>query len=181
MAITERMARAVRGERALYEEVEHDPSATSEAMTVVALVALAGGIGSAVGFLSSGRPTVALTGLVAAIASALIGWAVFAGVTYFIGSRLFNADATWEEVLRTLGYAYTPLLVSIVGGVPILGGLILAVAAIWTLYLIFVAIHAALDISGGQTLVTVLLSLIPAGIISFLIQLPLAAIAPPPR
>ncbi len=181
MAIVDRMGRAVRGERALYEEVEHDPSATTEAMMVVGLVAIASGIGNAVGYLSTGRPTFAITALVAGVASLLIWWAVFSGVTYFIGSRIFNANATWEEVLRTLGYAYTPLVVAFLGGIPILGGLIITIAAIWTLYLVFVAIHSALDISGGKTIATVLLALIPAAIIAAVIQLPLAALAPPPR
>jgi hypothetical protein len=175
MALTDRMLRAARGEKELFEEVEIDSGATTEAMTIVAVVAVLGGIGSALGLLMGGRPTGAVLALVVGVASALIGWAVFSGVAYFIGSRLFHADATWEEVLRTLGYAYSPMVVVIVSFIPIVGGLVVLAAAVWTLYLGFVAIRSALDIGNGQTVATILLALIPAAIISAIIQAPLMA------
>jgi hypothetical protein len=126
----------------------------------------------------AGQPGGAMLGFVVGIASVLIGWAVFSGVTYFIGSKLFGADATWEEVLRTLGFAYSTMVVAIIGWIPLLGGIIVLVAALWTLYLIYVGIRAALDISGGKTVATILLALIPAGIISAIIQAPLIATLP---
>ena len=45
--LVNRMIRAARLDTSLYEEVEHDQSATSQAMQVVLIVALASGIGSA--------------------------------------------------------------------------------------------------------------------------------------
>src|SRR5687768_4820133 len=124
MAITDRMIRASRGEVALYEEVEHDSAATSEAMVVVAIVAVAAGIGTALTALAGGRVLSALILLIGLVISRLVLWAIFAGVTYFIGTRLFHADATWEEVLRTIGYAYSPQVLSILAFIPILGGII---------------------------------------------------------
>lgn len=176
MAISDRMIRAARGEVALYEEVEHDDSATSEAMTVVSIVALAGGIGSGISGLAGGQVMSVVAGLILGVLSALIGWAVFAGVAYFIGTRLFNAEATWGEVLRTLGYAESPLIVQVIGFVPFLGGLIVLVAGLWTLYLGFVAIRSALDIGGGQTLATIALSIVPAAVIAAIVQAPLQII-----
>lgn len=173
MALQDRMIRAVAADRELFEEVEHDPSATTEAMAVVALVAVAGGFGSLIGLLAAGRPGAAVLGLVVGVATQLIGWAVFSGVTYFIGSRLFDATATWEEVLRTLGFAYTPMLVGFIGWIPVLGGLIVFLAALWTLYLAYVAIRTALDITAAKTIATIVLSIIPAGVIAAIISLPL--------
>ena len=173
MAIVDRMIRASKGEVDLYEEVEHDPAATTEAVIVVAVVALAAGVGSAIGVASGGHTAGAIAGLIAGVISAVIGWAVFAGVTYFIGKHLFNADVTWEEVLRTLGYANSPNVLTIVAGIPVLGGIIAVVVGLWALYLAFVAIRAALDISTAQTIATILLSIIPAAIIGAIIQAPL--------
>jgi hypothetical protein len=114
--------------------------------------------------------------LLVGVISALVVWAVFSFVAYFIGSKLFSADATWEEVMRTLGYAYTPMVVGIVGIIPIIGWLITLIAGLWTLYLCFIAIRSALDVDTGKTVLTILLSIIPAIIISAIIQLPLAAV-----
>jgi hypothetical protein len=177
MAITDRMIRAVRGDKDVFEEVEHDTAATTEAMIVVAVVALAGGIGSAIAQTIAGRSTGVVLGIVIAIASALIGWAVFSGVTYFIGSRLFGAEASWEELLRTLGYAYSPMVAQILLWVPIIGGVLVLVAFFWWLYLNFVAVRSALDIDSGKTIATILLALIPSFIIIAIINAPLAAIS----
>jgi hypothetical protein len=162
MAITDRMIRASKGEVDLYEEVEHDPGATAEAVIIVAVVAVASGLGLAIARIAAGHPAGALGGLISGVLGALIGWAVFAGVTYFIGKNLFHADATWEEVLRTLGYAYTPNIASILTGIPILGFFIAIALLVWVIYLTFVAIRSALDISTGQTIATILLAIIPS-------------------
>ncbi len=177
MAIQDRMMRAIRGEAALFEEVEHDQSATREALMVVAIGAMSLGIGSALGSAVMGRPSGAVIGLVVGVINALVGWAVFSGVAYFIGTRLFHAEATWEEVLRTLGYAYTPMIIGIVGLIPILGGLAVLIAGLWTLYLSFIAIRSSLDVDTGKTVATIVLSIIPTIIIGALIQLPLYALS----
>jgi hypothetical protein len=177
MALQDRMMRAFRGEAALFEEVEHDENATTEALLIVAISALSLGVGSALGAAAMGRPSAGLVGLVVGVISSLVGWAVFSGVTYFIGTRLFSADATWNEVLRTLGYAYTPMVVGIVALVPIIGGLVVLIAALWTLYLAFIAIRSALDLDTGKTIATILLAIIPSAIISVIVQLPLAGVS----
>ena len=173
MAIVDRMIRAAKGDVNLFEEVEHDPGATTEALIVVAVVAVAEAIGAAIAasMTRGGHP---VSGIISGLVIGIIGWAVFAGITYFIGTRLFNADATWEEVLRTLGYAHSPNIVSILVFIPILGGLVALVAGVWALYLGFVAIRSALDISSGQTVATILLSIIPAVIVVGIISWPLA-------
>src|SRR5438093_946670 len=127
MAPQDRAMRAFRGEAALFEEVEKDPAATNEALIIVAVTAVSLGIGSAVGPMVMGAPGGGVVRLVVSVIGALVGWAVFSFVAYFIGTKLFGADATWEEVLRTLGYAYTPLIVGIVGIIPIIGGLVILV------------------------------------------------------
>jgi hypothetical protein len=175
VAIVDRMIRASKGEVGLYEEVEHDPGATIEAIIVVAVGALSSGIGNAIALAGQNRPGGnPIAGLLLGIISALIGWAVFAGVTYFIGKQLFKADATWEEVLRTLGYANSPSVGLILIGIPVLGGILGLALGIWGLYLAFVAIRAALDISTGQTIATILLAIIPSIIIIALLQAPFA-------
>jgi len=163
------MSRAVRGEVSLFEEVEHDPNATAEAIAVVAIGAISVGLGFGLSFSLFARPGSYLPALVGSLVSTLLAWAVFSGVVYLIGTRVFGGTATWQEVLRTLGYAYSPLAIGIVAIVPLLGALIVLAAGLWALYLAYIGIRAALDLDAMKTVATILLAIIPAWIINSLI------------
>jgi len=163
------MMRAFRGEVALYEEVEKDDNATTEAVIVVALGSLSVGVGQALSQMVTGRPSGGAVGIVVSVIVVLAIFAVFSAVVYFVGTRLFGAEATWNEVLNTLGYAYTPNILGIVRVVPVIGPIVAGLASLWSLYLAFVAIRAALDIDTGKTIATILISIIPSVIIAGLI------------
>ena len=121
--LVNRMIRAAMLDTSLYEEVEHDQSATSQAMQVVLIVALASGIGSALWKLLTLNPIDAVTGLVGGILVAVLGWLAWALVTYIIGAKIFGGTATYGEMLRTLGFAQSPnvllIFTGILGGIPL--------------------------------------------------------------
>jgi hypothetical protein len=153
MAMTQRsMIDRMRGAALLeietYEEVETDTSATGQAAAVVAMVALAQGIGASG---QGGR------GILAGLLISMVGWLIWAGVTYLIGETVFGGTATWGELLRTLGFAQTPGLLAILGFIPGLGGLIRFAAAIWVLVAGIIAIRQALDFSTGKAVLTAVL------------------------
>ena len=138
----------------LYEEVEADTTATSQAMTVVILASVATGFG--VNVLPRGWP-VSLLGAVAA----LIGWLVWAGLTYFIGTRLFptpSTDSSWGELLRTTGFAMAPGILGILAAIPVVGLLIAFVVSIWTLVAFVIAVRQALDYTSTWRAVAVCLT-----------------------
>ena len=149
-----RMIRAAKLEVPLYEEVEADLTATNQALMVVVLVAVASGIGQA----SSGRNVIA--GILFGLVTALIGWAVWSYVMYFVGTRFMGGTATYGELLRTLGFAESPGVLFIFGIIPGLGGLIRAIAGIWVLVTSFIAIRQALDIDNGKTAVTIVIGIV---------------------
>ena len=127
---------------ATYEEVEADAGATGQAMGVVLLASLAGGIGS-VGLGSGGLGSF----IIGAIA-ALIGWVTWAFLTYIIGTRLLpeaQTRADVGELMRTLGFAQSPGLLRIFGSLPGVGPLVLGLTQIWLLVTMVVAIRQALD------------------------------------
>ena len=147
-SMTERMMGAARLDVATYEEVEHDASATGQAAVVVAIVAVASAIGAIGG--DGAGPIGALIG-------AVIGWIVWAGITYLIGDKLLGGTASWGELLRTLGFAQSPGVLFVLGIVPLLGGLVRAVVGIWILIAGVIAIRQALDFSTGKAILTVIL------------------------
>lgn len=147
-----RMIGAAKLDVATYEEVEHDTSATTQAGLVVVLAAIAQGIASPAGVISG-------------IIGSLIGWLAMAGLTYFIGTRLFKGTATWGELLRTLGFATAPGILYIVGIIPILGWLASLAIMIWVLVAVVIAIRQALDVTTGKAVLTGLLGMIAWAVI----------------
>jgi hypothetical protein len=148
-SIVDRMRGAAMLDVATYEEVENDLTATGQAGVVVAIVAVC----TAIGGLGGG-----LMGIVGGLVSALLGWLTWAGVTYFVGTRLFGGTATWGELLRTLGFAQSPGILLILGIIPLLGKVVWLVVGIWMLATGFIAIRQALDVTTGKALLTALVS-----------------------
>ena len=142
-----------------YEEVEHDPTATGQAATVVAMAAAAQAIGASAA--GPGR-------LVAAGLGALLAWLAWAAVTYVIGDHLFGGTATWGELLRTLGFAQSPNVLAVLALLPLVGWLMEAVLFFWVVTAGIIAIRQALDIGTGKALLTALLGAIVFGVFSVL-------------
>jgi len=135
-----RMMGAARLDPAIYEEVESDPSATKQALTVVILVALATGIGT----FGTGGPAGLVVGIVAGIGL----WALWAWITYFVGTTILKTgetEANWGQLARTLGFAQSPGLLKVVGFIPVLGPWVFTIASIWQLVAMVIAIRQALD------------------------------------
>ena|SRR5688500_9650334 len=147
-SITDRMKGAALLDNATYEEVEADTTATGQAAVVVVLGAIASGIG-----MSGGRPG----GIIAGVLGSLIGWVLWAGITYLIGDKVLGGTATWGELLRTLGFAQAPRVLAVLGIIPGLRWIVAAVIGVWLLITGIVAIRQALDFSTGKAVATAVL------------------------
>jgi hypothetical protein len=151
-SFTERMMAAAMLDINLYEEVEADTDATMQAAGVVALAAVA----SAIGGIGSGA-----TGIFGGLLGAIVGWLLWAGITYLIGDKLLGGTATWGELLRTLGFAQAPRVLLVLAIVPLLGWIVAVVVAIWVFVASIIAIRQALDFSTGRAIGTAVLGFIP--------------------
>ena len=159
------MIRAARLEAAVYEEVEHDRDATWQAVIVVVGTSIAMGIGLGV----SGGDVLTLLWVTA---FGLVGWAVYAWITYFIGTRIFagpETEADWGELARTLGFAVTPRALLIFGVVPKLAVVLSLVVGIWMLVTTVVALRAALDFSTGRAIGTAIAGWIVLGVFNVVV------------
>lgn len=159
--LLERMMRAARLDSNLYEEVEHDLNATSQAATVVGIVALCAGLGNGIALAMAGETGFAIVGFIGGIVMAFIGWVAWAYITYWVGTSMFKGQATPGELLRTIGFAQTPGVLNILAFVPILGGIVGFAAGIWALIAGVIALRQALDISTGQAVITAIIGAIP--------------------
>jgi hypothetical protein len=138
MTFVERMIGAAKLDTRVYEEVETDRTATPQALAVVALASVAGGIGVGEG----------VRGLIFGTVAGLVGWAIWAWLTYFIGTRWLPEPGTQAdigEMLRTIGFATSPGILRVLGVVPFLGAIVFTVTAVWTLVAVVIAVRQALD------------------------------------
>jgi len=135
-----RIIRAMKLDVSLYEEVEADVSAMPQAMGIVILSSIAAGIGT----IAQGGFVGVLIGTVAAI----VGWYVWAYLTYFIGTRLLpepQTKADLGEMLRAIGFSSSPGLIRVLAIIPGLGGIVFLGAAVWMLVAMVIAVRQALD------------------------------------
>jgi hypothetical protein len=158
-SIVDRMKGAALLDVATYEEVEHDERATGQAAVVVLIVAIC----TAIGAVWRGGP-----GIIAGPIAAVVGWLLWAAVTYVIGDKLLGGTASWGELLRTIGFAQSPGVLMILGIIPLLGGLVRFVVGIWLLIAGVVAIRQALDFSTGKAVVTAVLGWVAVMALAFL-------------
>jgi hypothetical protein len=170
------MIRAARLETGLYNEVEADIGATAQALTVVVIAAVASGIGAAIGGVLANRPSGVAGGLIGGVLTELVGWAVWSYVMYFVGTRVFHGTASYGELLRTLGFAYSPGVLLIFRFIPIIGGLLVLVVGIWRIVAGFIAIREALDLDSGRTLATIVVGIIAYIVVFAIVGLLLATL-----
>jgi hypothetical protein len=153
----------------LYEEVEADPSLNQEALVVVILVSVLSGIGAFLGGVIGGDFGGALIGLIVTVALGIVNYYIWAYVTYFVGTNLFNGTADPGELLRTLGYASAPRLLGLLSFIPCVGALAGIVAAIWALSAGVIAVRQALDFDTGKAVITVIIGWVIVFIISMVV------------
>lgn len=138
--LKDRMIRAAKLDVNLYEEVESDTDATLQAMGIVALSSIAAGIGT---FDEGG-----VSGILIGTAGALIGWIIWAALTYIIGTKILpepQTKATLTELMRTIGFSSSPGLIRVLGIIPGVTGIVMFAASVWMLIAMVVAVRQALD------------------------------------
>jgi hypothetical protein len=162
--LQERMIGAAMLNPATYEEVEADQTATGQAALVVVIAAVSGGLAS----LRYGPMLVMWT-----IVAALIGWAVWAFLTYYIGTKFMpepQTSADMGQLLRVVGFAMAPGVLGILGIIPFLGVLIRFVLSLWQLAAMVIGVRQALDYSNtGRAVVVCLIGFVVQWIVMTII------------
>jgi len=155
-----------------YEEVEADPSSIRQAVLVVFLAALAGGVGSWwLHAVHRGIPTsVALVPVILEVLEPLVLWVGGSFFSYMVGATFLRGPETetdFAEVLRTVGFAFAPGMLRIFGfGLPAFQG-VLGLGdsevprivfntglEIWVLITGIVAVRQALDFTTARAVGT---------------------------
>jgi hypothetical protein len=140
MTFGQRFTGVLKLQQSAFEEIEADRSATGQALAVVIIASVAAGLGAGL--------LLGPFGLVRETLAALIGWVMWAGVTYIIGARLMPEPGTradMGELLRVIGFSYAPNVFAFFGFMPFIGVVVRVVVAFWLLAATVLAVRHALD------------------------------------
>ncbi|MCB8982961.1 MAG: YIP1 family protein [Ardenticatenaceae bacterium] len=179
-------------DREVFRDIEQDESSLSQAAIIVLLVAILAGIGAA-GAAAMGAAAVqslsnfagdldlpsltpsfgAAGAFINAFVGAFISWGVWALVTYFIGVKVFNGESTVSEMMRLIGFAQAPRLMSVFSFIPCIGFLFSFAGWIWAIVTSIIAIQEGVDLDAGKSFATILLSIVAVIIVNILIVGPI--------
>ena len=147
----------------LYRDVAAAGGSNRAALAVVLISALGFGVGTFLGWAVAGSP---MTGLVAGIILeplvTVAAWVGGSAAAWVFGGRLAPSGtrpAGFWSVARALAFAQTPNLLGILAVLPApyRGGIWLVLRC-WTLAASSTAIRESMGLSGGRTLVTLMIS-----------------------
>jgi hypothetical protein len=132
--------RALRLDPEVYEEVEADKGSIWQAILVVVMVSVAAGIGSIA--------VLGIEGIIVGTLLDLIGWFLWALLTYVIGTKLLPEPQTVSdlgELLRVIGFARAPGIFLILILIPEVGKIVAFVLKGWMFVAMVIGVRQALD------------------------------------
>jgi hypothetical protein len=172
-----RMLRAAKLESQLYEEVEADSGGTGQALLAVVIVSLATGLGHGItGAMKGGAGSFLgfISNLAWGVIGSLIVWFIFSLLCFWLGTSIFKGPDTKSslgELLRTLGFAYSPGVLNIFSFIPVIGPIIPFATWVWTIIAAVIAVRQACDFTTGRAIGTVIVAAIIPLIIMVLLAL----------
>ena len=143
-----RMLGAAKLDSHTYEDVERDGRATVQALAIVILVTIASLVGELLNGLLNGEEIEVIRVVIAGVIRGVIGWALWALVTYMVGATILkteHTEASWGQLARCTGFAQTPGLLNVLSFIPFAGGVIFLVAFVWSVAAMVVGVRQALD------------------------------------
>jgi len=170
--LTDRIIGAFTFRSGVYKEVEEDTTFTTTAWLLVIVIGFLNQLGS-----HASRNLINwLGGAVVGTVMVIIGFAVGAFIVNWVGRTVFNAEVTFDELVRTLGLAYAWNIVGVIGALAAFSTAlsclltpVTVLAAIAGLIAWLVAAKEALDLEWVQTIVTVFLGWVVMAIITIVI------------
>ncbi len=124
------------------DEIAADSGETFRALFVVALVALASGVGA------MGLGEAGMFSLLLGLSFGLISWVVWTLITFAMAATLLKIPGTgtaWLRLVRTTGFAQAPGVLRVFGLVPGIGPVVFFGVHLWQLAAMVVAVRQTFD------------------------------------
>ncbi|PKN84420.1 MAG: hypothetical protein CVU46_14205 [Chloroflexi bacterium HGW-Chloroflexi-8] len=153
--MVDRIIRAIKLDKTLFAEAAKNESLLSESLIVVVLAAVLTGIGS---MINADQPILALISEIAN--SVIFGWLLWSVIAYFVGTFFFGGKSTINEMLRTIGFANAPRLLSLFAFIPCVGWLFVLLGGVLSLIAGVIAIRESMEFNNDKALITAIIGFI---------------------
>ena len=169
--LTGRMTGAMQADVKTFTEIESDPGAMGQALTVIVIAGVSALIGN---FFRSG-----ITAGLMAIIGSLLGYALFSLLVFLIGTKLMpepSTKASFNEAFRVIGFAASPGIFNVLAIIPFIGPLISLLVGVWSLVIAVVAVREVLDYSNtGRAIIVCLIAAVVCWVVLAIVLLPFLA------
>ena len=135
-----RILKAILFKREVYIEVCERPETVVQAFALVLLtgIAMASGVmgvfeGDPQERMAIGNFINRLIGIWIGVVTTLLGWVLWGGITFLMGSKFLGGGASYNEVLRVLGMGYAPGILFILVSLPAVGSAVWILSSLWIL------------------------------------------------
>lgn len=168
-SLGERMVGAMKADVKTFQEIEADPAAIGQAVTVIVIAGVASLIGNIF--------RIGVFGGVMSLILTLISYALWSLLVVLIGTKVMPEPATkadFNEAFRVVGFTASPGVFNVLAIIPFLGPLISFVISLWMIVIGVIAVREVLDYSNtGRAIIVCLLAMVAVWIISMLVLTPL--------
>ena len=168
-SLGERMVGAMKADVKTFQEIEADPTAIGQAVTVIIIA----GVASLIGNVFRIGVFVGVMSLVVT----LITYALWSLLVVLIGTKVMPEPATkadFNEAFRVVGFTAAPGVFNVLAIIPFLGPLISFVISLWMIVIGVIAVREVLDYSNtGRAIIVCLLAMVAGWIISIVVLTPL--------
>jgi hypothetical protein len=168
-SLGQRMVGAMQADVKTFQEIEADPAAISQAVTVIVIA----GVASLIGNIFRAGVMFGVMSLVLT----LIGYALWTVAIVLIGTKLMpepTTKADFQEGFRVIGFTAAPGVFNVLAIIPFLGPMISFAISIWMLVIGVVAVREVLDYSNtGRAIIVCVIAMVIYWIITFMILTPI--------
>ena len=160
----------------VYEEIEADPRAITQAIGVVILVTICGAAGGLIQeIIDEATAADVILELASGLVFGIVRWALWVTIVLMVGGGLLRTSGTetsWAEMGRVLGFAYSPGVISIFSAIPEVGDIFILIAFFWILAAAIMAVRQGMDYEGtGRAILVVVIAAVVAIIPLVVIEL----------
>ncbi len=163
--MTGRLMRVLRFDASVYREIAADGTAMMQAGVVVTLAALIAALGR---FGEGGILWVIVVAIIG-----IVGFFVYSAIATIV-AKLLGGKTGFNEMGRTLGYAYAWYALGILVLVPGVGGLLAWLGSIVAAVAGFIALRESSEFDSLKALITVIVAAVVAAIVTAIVTAPLA-------
>ena len=168
-SLGERMVGAMRADVKTFQEIEADPSAIGQAVTVIVIA----GVASLIGNIFRLGVFLGMMNLVVSLA----GYALWSLLVVLIGTKLMPEPATkadFNEAFRVVGFTASPGVFNVLAIIPFLGPMISFFISLWMIVIGVIAVREVLDYSNtGRAIIVCLIAMVVVWIVTFVVLTPL--------